>query len=558
MSKQPTKQPKKQTTGRPATVSTADPDLRRHLRALGLADADAYLIWCRGHGFGDSLHKSWQERRQEREAVRRAEVDASAASALRGHLDALGLADTDEYENWCRERGLSAALQKSAGQHQKEVRLAQDERARTALAGARRLRRNPRALLQGLFDGSREPLPPLLEKAQELIARTEGEPKVREALRSLLLHVQAHSRLLSAEPAVSHFGVQAGNTPIEAMLALARHCDEWRRPVEGWRPESHNLGRQFGALARHLLADYEVPPFMDAAWFAGETEAARMQQAWFLHIGRGRNIRTAVLPLRLTKRAAHLLPQAPRDLPIPAAFRWAQVVALGGSQPLAQAILGTLLGDFQEDEAFWESVLHFFVNNPLLDTACVGPIVDFIQHQRFTPQEGNGAAPAPDFSMKGRTADALQERVEEWHQTLALPNRKTPLQWDSTGLRGFRSAKCEYEDGETVYWVVEELLSGAALREEGKAMRHCVASYKRSCAKGQKSVWSLGVEDCRTQARRRVMTIAVQNGSRTITEARGRCNKVPGGRHASPRLDHAPVILRQWAAQEGLTVPSYV
>ena len=47
--------------------------------------------------------------------------------------------------------------------------------------------------------------------------------------------------------------------------------------------------------------------------------------------------------------------------------------------------LGTRLGEMLPDEAFWVSVLHYFVNNPMLDTACFGPIVDYGNHQKIVP-----------------------------------------------------------------------------------------------------------------------------------------------------------------------------
>ena len=75
--------------------------------------------------------------------------------------------------------------------------------------------------------------------------------------------------------------------------------------------------------------------------------------------------------------------------------------------------------------------------------------------------------------------------------------------------------------------------------------------------KGHVSVWSMQVEDRKTGTRRRVMTISVQNARKVITQARGRCNRLPGPRGASFRLKQAPEILHGWAKQEGLSVPKY-
>ena len=51
-----------------------------------------------------------------------------------------------------------------------------------------------------------------------------------------------------------------------------------------------------------------------------------MQQGWFVHVGSGQNIRTADLPLVLSKSMAHVFAEAPGDLTATEALRWAQVV----------------------------------------------------------------------------------------------------------------------------------------------------------------------------------------------------------------------------------------
>jgi hypothetical protein len=304
---------------------------------------------------------------------------------------------------------------------------------------------------------------------------------------------------------------------------------------------------------------------MDAAWFGGETIEAGRCQGWFKHIGAGRNIRTADIPLALTRMMAHHFLQAPPDYTIEAALRWGQIFGLGGDEHLVRAVIATRLGESFADEAFWVSVLHFFVNNPMLDTDYVGPIIDYIHHRKYVPREvvaPDGRAtladpPEPDFLMKGRTPEALLRRVEEWHAQLAREERKTPTQWEPCPIGGFHVVERDEFTGNVTCWTIRELLTGKEVTEEGKEMHHCVASYARSCAKGHVSIWSMQVEDCRTGTRRRVMTISVQNTRKVITQARGRCNRLPGARDSSFRLNQAPEILQRWAKQEGLTVPKY-
>ncbi|MEW6756525.1 MAG: hypothetical protein AB1505_36975, partial [Candidatus Latescibacterota bacterium] len=104
------------------------------------------------------------------------------------------------------------------------------------------------------------------------------------------------------------------------MAALARHHRDWLRPVEEWFPRSANGRRQYSELARHLLARYAVPLFMDAAWHEPDGPAARRQQGWFKHMGLGGSVRAMDTDIALTRRMAHLFTQAPSHFTVPMAM----------------------------------------------------------------------------------------------------------------------------------------------------------------------------------------------------------------------------------------------
>ena len=57
------------------------------------------------------------------------------------------------------------------------------------------------------------------------------------------------------------------------------------------------------------------------------------------------------------------------------------------------------LKDYQRDEPFWETVMLFFANQPMLEPTYIGPIVDYIHYQKFVPQ--HCLAPTAS-SLKGR------------------------------------------------------------------------------------------------------------------------------------------------------------
>ena len=52
---------------------------------------------------------------------------------------------------------------------------------------------------------------------------------------------------------------------------------------------------------------------------------------------------------------------------------------------------------------------------------------------------------------------------------------------------------------------------------EGRAMKHCVATYAHSCASGACSIWALEVETF--EGRTKALTVEVQNVARMICQA---------------------------------------
>jgi hypothetical protein len=344
---------------------------------------------------------------------------------------------------------------------------------------------------------------------------------------------------------------------VRGLLALAGHREDWLRPAHDWRPSGAGALPQFASLAQHLLANYPVPGFMVSVWFGVRDAEARRRQGWYRHLGLGRNIRTADVPLPMTKRMAHEFCQAPDHYTVDMALRWGQVRGLGGSKELARALVATRLGRSFEHEDFWRTVVHFFVNHPELELAFVGPIVDYLYEQRFVPredliEEGELAIdpPQPNLSMKGRTPRSLLRQLAEWQARLRRLPRVVELRWRRSSIGEF----CWVEPaGETSppgerRWTIRELLSSGDLYREGVAMRHCVArslsSFAQACARRETSIWSMRLE--RAGRRHRVLTIEVELATRSIRQARRQGDAWP--------TDKPRGILERWARQEGLTI----
>ena len=97
------------------------------------------------------------------------------------------------------------------------------------------------------------------------------------------------------------------------------------------------------------------------------------------------------------------------------------------------------------------------------------------------------------------------------------------------------------EDPDEWTWEIRELLDSDELAAEGKAMKHCVATYTEICAKGLSAIWSLGRGAPRSAAAR---DDRGQPQTKELVQAKAQCNEEPD--------EPCRVILNEWAGREGL------
>jgi hypothetical protein len=369
----------------------------------------------------------------------------------------------------------------------------------------------------------------------------------RRAFHALVWSVHARSDLLRPTESTARDEAVLLNRLVGGLRALHEHRDDWIRPVEQWEPHGSDPASLFSSLAHHLLANYRVPPVLESAWFQGLDRRARRQQDWYKHAALGQSLRTAGFPIKLSRRMAHEFAHASESFPIGFALRWAQVRGLGGTDALARAVAATGIGALRGDHAFWTSAIHFLINHPALDLALVGDVIDYLIDQRFARRPviiGEDTEifidpPQPNLSLKGWTVQSLLRRLDEWKARRDEPPERRRMQWN-------RSAIGEYHrhHEESQAWTIRELLDSDALAAEGKAMGHCVAEYTESCAKGESTIWSLGIEG--RGDRQRVLTIEVDPKTRDLVEAKMKFNEDPDERCRS--------VVEDWARQEGLKV----
>ena len=332
----------------------------------------------------------------------------------------------------------------------------------------------------------------------------------------------------------------------QALKRIERKLGIAVRPLEKWKPpQTRKATPVINNLTRYLFAKYQLPHFLDKVWF----DSNPVYLDWYIQMGQGMNIRKLGIPLNYTKKMSHFFMKAPNNLSITQALRWGQVIGFGGDKRLANTIANGHLGTNMENDDFWTKVILFMKNQPMLDPAQINPLIDYIYHQKFHRERvavGYGRyemtfPPAPNFEIKGRTVTSLLRGMEAWHRTLRT-SRLYPTNefWKGSPVSDFTYV-VGVGSGQRKYQIVQ-LKSSGELVEEGRAMRHCVASYVYSCKRGACSIWSLRTSDGFKS--KPLVTIEV-NSRNTIVQARRKFNARPSQKEQN--------IIRRWAAFAGLT-----
>lgn len=386
-------------------------------------------------------------------------------------------------------------------------------------------------------------------------------PRVVAAFQYLLAIVQARTGLLSP----SRVATDRSRVLVEALLAMAVHRWDWQRPLQAWTPPTSSPLPSsgdldvFASLAEHLFASYPVPRFMLNAWLGGVTTAARREQRWYIRLGAGESVRALDFPLPMSRSMAHAFRDAPVDLSVLAALRWAQVRALDGTRELARAVALTRLGREAVDEAFFAHVIAFLVAQETrchLDAPLVDRLVEFFHERRaaeaFTSLTGVWPAsthPHDDVALCALGPKTRDRILDDWGGRAHRSTQRRPsgFSWKASPFGGLVWFRLDGTDARLRTWRIRELCSSEALREEGIAMRHCVATYASKCASNpDASIWSMTVED--NGQRLRAVTIEVNAKRREVCQVKGPANKAPKKR--------ALEVLRRWAEEQGLALSS--
>jgi len=365
--------------------------------------------------------------------------------------------------------------------------------------------------------------------------------------------METHSRIFDEYP-------RAHGKLIPMLLSLAQREGEWIRPLGSWKPDPEATGKeQYSSLLEHLFIKYPPPNFFKSVLQTRDGHASQ-EHAWYLHLGSGQSLRTAPgMRVVLSKREAHNVLRAPTHLSIYEALLWGKLETLGAEPVLiaeimrtgyAYSFVGESRSDFRnrpvEIRPQIAALTRMFVRSPNADPNQIGPLIDFLD------RTGDQAIRQYGPDLKNQTITSLTRGMEEWHEGLyrmRAARREASVEcaaWSPD--RGIRPLYLPAGSDEPFcLWQLIELCCQEALSWEGRAMRHCVASYASRCASGSTSIWSLRTvspEGCHS-----VATIEVQrvNRSRSIVQARAVANARPD--------EPAMQMIKRWAERNSISIP---
>jgi hypothetical protein len=344
--------------------------------------------------------------------------------------------------------------------------------------------------------------------------------------------------------------VGARHRGVEALCHLARFASCHLRPVTAWAGCDSGWQGSIRALAQHVVARYPVPGFLASAWYASDgAHFGEPKRHWYVAHAAGASFRSLDLPIPLTRRMESAFLGSDDHLEIEYALRKAELLGLGAGDDLVDAILASRQATDLAHGAFWRTVWRFLIANMgAIPMTQVRPLIDFlytIRQERIAVETIAGTVyrepPQPDFSMKARTPRSLLRLMEQWHR--GLGRSAEGITWEPSPLRSMViEAPRRDPSAPLLRWEFVELTSGADLRAEGAALKHCVASYASRCRRGGAWIWSLRRKS--GSKVRPVLTIEIDPRRSAIVQARGFRNRGPSGRELE--------LLRAWVARERL------
>ena len=362
---------------------------------------------------------------------------------------------------------------------------------------------------------------------------------------------------------------QESGTPIDAwklyyFASLLPYSDQWVRQPEDFVFDPNRGGKVgfYHQILEHLLTTYPVPKFLypspPSFYHYNRSKRTDLQFIIYLHLAQGGNLRKLPgFPYQLTSKEAHYFLEAPLDSGLARAYRFGQLRALGANKILATELSLIFAQMTIVDEPYLKLVMQFLVRHFPDGYWDLHRLILFIGLQ-YRSKEG--------FSLKGRTKDSFLRCFNQFKKEVADYIDANPgQQYNFQGRRGdifteFKDIVQVYVEqtpwkrlsindfclpekagADTITYRIEQLNSAIAIRQEGKQMKHCAATYVMRCFQKSCSLWSMTCQR-EDEPRKRMVTIEVRN--KRVVQVKGLSNRQPNNVEAQ--------ILKLWKEKERL------
>ncbi|MBK8557964.1 MAG: PcfJ domain-containing protein [Lewinellaceae bacterium] len=347
-------------------------------------------------------------------------------------------------------------------------------------------------------------------------------------------HPEALEKLLLGSRSLLLMMIQDTNWLVKLLLLfehvpVVRSLDTWKAP------KSRRGDRLFASFVFHTFIRYEFPkPLMEALLYelpdAGLVEATQ-------HFAQGRNFRQfsgASIPF--TRKMAHFALHAPTSVDWEDVGPWALLRSLGFSQSQTDFLLNACQIDNDSVVALLP-LWHFIGRHPEVPNREIQHFILFIQEQAqqqvtvYHPVYASAATIKPlypNFSIQGATLESIRRRVKIWEDLKKeVSNAINIKAFPTSSVRGWEKGGL----------LIQQLLFVQDLVREGRAMGHCVATYRSDCLQGRCSIWSLQSDG------QRVATIELSS-KLEVMQVKGKFNRYPG--------DDVMKVVENWVRREKL------
>lgn len=337
------------------------------------------------------------------------------------------------------------------------------------------------------------------------------------------------------------------NNYIPALIQVALHKEYWIRELDEFHFKTKNPFKLFKSLIDHLFVKYPLNNSFYSIWFKKNLVTISKNKGikTFIEIAQGISLKDAFLKSssfgmednirKFTKKDFHKLSKN-SSLNIDILLRKIELEKYTDNKILINSILNSRFSERSEthDDLLFELMI-FTENENMFDRNQFLPLFDYVNYLKNEYRREER-----DFFLKRRSLVILMNGMHEWHKSIGRDDRY-PI-WTGSGIEDFKHivGNDEFEENNIVY-TIKELKTSEQLRDEGKALSHCVGSYASSCYHGRCFIFSLVKRENFNE--KRLITIEVDS-NRRIVQIRGKFNRFP--------KENEKNIIERWAKKEGL------